>query len=493
MALFKARRKEIESFETELSLPAFRIDTNGFIMFEDASLGGACVLEVIPHIRTESITLEDPVFHNESTDRSENPEYEPSNNALYGNSRASVYPPWVNFLNALQAQDESDEPTHIQILAKKCHSDEWYTRMDYADYMAHKELDKTARTFKTAKTVRGALQGKRAADYLELLDAIKDKIDTIPSMERDIRNMAGYKVKYYLVISYTPSSEGWWLDGRDSDYYISDHASPFLAFSSSQDKLADKITEMIFSRRMKKSGMRENVGGQEDDFFWIESDRTAQIIATRLHKVMTNIRKWEKSHGENMSMPFHLEKLDGREAAALIRFFPNIMTPYWDKIWTLQSDQNDMLYDFNVRNAIQLGDVEALGDQDKLFEDIKANTVDVRHSDEDQEAFLARFKNMDFDEISDIHSEYDDKQWSPEKEEAAAARQKELEEARAQVDDVWDDFAGMFALNDELKDDEQIRDEFLQKYKKRGGGAILPDGKDKNKNKKALAKKKRRQ
>lgn len=480
MALFKARKKEIESYETEMALPAFRIDPNGFIMFEDASLGGACVLEVIPHVRTEAITLEDPMFHNESTDFTQNPTYEPSTNALFGNARHSVFPAWVNFLNSLQAQDDSDEPTHIQILAKKCHSDEWYTRIDYAAYQAHKELDPIARTFKTGKTVHNALRGKRAADYLALLDAIKEKTDNLATYERDVRNMAGYKTKFFLVISYTPSSEGWWMDGRDSDYYISDHASPFLTFASSQDKAVDKITDIIASRAAKKGNVRENVGGQEDDFFWIESDRTAQIIATRLHKVMNSIKKWEHDH-KGQDMPFHLEKMDGRETAALIRFFPNIMTHYWDKIWSLQSDQNDMLYNFDAQIAIELDDYSLLGDQSALFEDIKAGKVDMKHAKEEQEDFLARFKNKDFSDIGDIHSEYQDQFWSPEAEEERARQEAELAEARKQQDSVWSNFSDDIALADEYKDQNQKRDEFLARYKTRSAGSL---GTDRNKKRK---------
>lgn len=476
MSLFKARRKEVESYETEASLPAFRIDANGFIMFEDASLGGACVLEVIPHVRTESITLEDPMFHNESTDFKQNPTYEPSTNALFGNARHTVFPPWVSFLNSLQAQDDSDEPTHIQILAKKCHSDEWYTRIDYACYQAHKELDPVARAFETGKTVHNALRGKRAADYLSLLDAIKEKTDGLSPYERDVRNMAGYKTKFFMVVSYTPSSEGWWMDGRDSDYYISDHASPFLAFSSSQDKAVDRIVDMIASRNAKKNGTQEHVGGQEDDFFWIESDRTAQIIATRLHKVMNSIKKWEKDHPGD-DMPFHLEKLDGREAAALVRFFPNIMTPYWDRIWELQSDQNDMLYNFDVRSAIELGDYSMLGDQQALFEDIKSDSVDMLHGKDEQEAFLARFKNKDFSDIGDIHTEYKDQFWSPETEEAELIQREELAAARSQQSSIWSNFSDDLALADEYKDQDQKREEFLARYRTRSVGSLGDDGK----------------
>lgn len=475
MALFKAKTKDIEEYETEIALPSFKIDTNGFIMFDDPSLGGACVLEVFPHVSTEGITHEDPVYHNECTEFSTNPTYEPSTNALFANVRHRVYPGWVNFLNSLQALDESDEPTHLQILMKKCRADEWYTRMDYACYTAHKEFDAQAKAKMTARDPRKALLGARTQDYLDLLESVNDKIKNIPETSRDVRKMAGYKMKFYIIISYTPSSEGWWLDGRDSDYYISDHASPFLAFAGSQDKLVDRLTDMIFSRAMKKQSGSVPEGGQEDDFFWIESDRTAQILATRVHKMMTTVKKWNKEN-KNLPLTFHMKKLSDRETAALVRFFPNILTPYWDKIWSLQSDQNDMLYSFDVQHAIEMGDLSLL-DQDGLFDDIMAERVDMRHSKDEQEAFLAKFKDKNFDEIGDLRSDYDDRFWSPEKEEEDAIRAAELAEAQANAHNLWSDFSDMFALDETEQTQQQKRDEFLKQYKTRGRGTPLSENK----------------
>ena len=53
----------------------------------------------------------------------------------------------------------------------------------------------------------------------------------------------------YLVVSYTPSSEGWWFDGRDSDYYITDNDSATNLFQ--EDKWADRLASMF----MKRKGM----------------------------------------------------------------------------------------------------------------------------------------------------------------------------------------------------------------------------------------------
>lgn len=466
MGLFKARTKEVEEFETDMSLPAFTIDSNGFIMFEDQTLGGAAVFEVVPHIHTEAITHEDPVFHNESTMFYDNPAYESSNNALYGNSRHVTYPGWVNFLNCLQAQDEADEPTHIQILAKKCRTEEWYNKIDYAVYQAHKELDPLIYKRDHGRDPRKAMLGARADDYIMLLEHTQEVTNNIPQFASDIRKFASYKVKFYLVISYTPSSEGWWLDGRDSDYYVTDSSTSNILFSNNEDKLVDKVTNMLAAHMKSKNGNNDNVGGAEDDFFWIKADRTAQIIATRIRKMMNNIKKWNKNN-RNREMPFHLKQMDGRETAALIRFFPNILTPYWDKIWQLHSDQNDLLYSKDVERAIQTGDTSIV-DQHDLFQDIKDNSVDMRHSLAEQNEFLSRYKDKTYEEIGTLADDHDDMFWSPEQEELEAARAAAAEEYRSEANDLWGDFDASFALADELKTPAQKREEFLQKYKKQG-------------------------
>lgn len=471
MGLFKAKKKEIEAFETDMDLPAFRIDSNGFVMFNDRSLGGAAVFEVIPFIHTEAITHEDAVFHNQSTRFYDDPDYEPSNNAMFGNSRNVVYPGWVHFLNCLQASDDSDEPTHIQILAKKCRTPEWYNKIDYAVYNAHRDFDSLIRARDIGPDPHAALLGARADDYMALLEHTKEIIDELPESVTDIRKLASYKTKFYLIISYTPSSEGWWMDGRDSDYYISDSSGSNVLFAKNEDKLVDRVTKMIGNKRDRKAARssQANDNGAEDDFFWIETDRTAQVISTRIHKMMNNMKKWNMTH-HDLPIPFDLVQMDGRETAALIRFFPNILTPYWDKIWQLQSDQNEVLYGKDVERAISIGDTSII-DQHELFQAIKDNTVDMRHNQVEQLAFLQKYKNKDYDDIATLESDHDDLLWTPELEEAEMQRAKEAAEYRSEADELWHDLDDAFALAEDLKNPAQKREDFLKRYKTRSIGS----------------------
>lgn len=467
MGLFKAKRKDVESYETDMDLPAFKVDANGYIMFDDPTLGGAAVFEVIPHITTESITHEDSVFHNESTNFKKNPTYEPTNNMLFGDARNITYPGWVHFVNSLQPQDSVDEPTHIQILVKKCRSRDWDTRLDYAVLQTHKELDSLISQRDTTRDPRKALLAARADDYLSLLEYTKKTVDELSYYANDIRQIPSYMTKFYLVISYTPSSEGWWLDGRDSDYYISDTSAPMTLFKNNEDKFIDKVTSIIGKRLDKKNNADVNIGGAEDDFFWIEADRTAQVISTRINKIHRMISRWNENNPQT-PMPFHLKKMHNREVAALIRFFPNILTRYWDKIWNLQSDQNEVLYMKDVEKALKTHDLSFVEEASSLYSNIRDGHVDLRHSLAEQDDFLSKYKDKDFDDIGSIEGDHDDLFWSPEQEEKELARIKAAEEYQSEQEDLWAEFDASFALADELKTQSQRREEFLSKYKTRG-------------------------
>ena len=468
MGLFKAKEKNVDYYETEATLPEFSIDTNGFIMFNNRQLGGAAVLEVIPHVTTEGMTHEDPVFHNDSTDFEENPNYEPATGALFPDARFRVYPAWTWFLNSLLPHGLEDECTHIQILIKKCHANEWTTITDYAQYTAHKELDHQVK-LSGRVTRHQKLIATRTADYLKLIESFKKEVDELPPNMFDIRKLPAYKVKFYMIISYTPSSEGWWMDGRDSDYYVTNTSSPLSLFK--EDKSVDKAVGIL--SRFRKDDSIYDVGGQADDFFWIDTDRTAQILDTRLKKVLGAVNQWNKRE-PSRPMPFHFNVLKGREVAALIRFFPNILTPYWDKIWTLHANQDDVLVNIEARRAIDIGDTSFIENRDQLERDITRGTVDMRHTQQQQDEFLSRFREMDYDDVGNLQSDYDERFWSPEIEE----KRREMEEQRAlavnEDHDLWGDIDNTFAIADEYKTPEQKREEFLQKYRNRSGGSSLP-------------------
>ena len=463
---FFAKKKTIE-YETEASLPPFSIDANGFIMFDDTELGGAAVLEVIPGVRTEGMTHKDPADMTVSTD---DPSYIPSTDTLFGDRRKDVYAPWVAFLNMLQASGPADDPIHIQILVKKCLSDEWVTRLDYAAYELEKEhadllypASFSRRNRKDIKQQRKeALMQERARDYLDTLDYMRWEAN---ERERkgipDIRNIPSYSVKYYLVISYTPSSEGWWMDGRDSSYYVADNVSATNIFSA--DEMVENIADIIMNRRRRKEG--DPTEGNEEELFWIASDRTSQVLFTRMRKVEDFVRKWNKTH-TSMPMPFRLRRLsDDREAAAVIQFFPNLLTPYFDKIGSLRANRNDVLVDIDNRISIARNDGDALTAN---ADDIIRGDVRIRYSDAEKEAYLDQFRNMSASEVRNLSGDYDARTWTVEKYEArqkaAEIRREQLAEAR---DGIWGDVAGADLIEDEYKTDAQRRQEFLAQFKNR--------------------------
>lgn len=461
MALFKAKKKNVDEYETEASLPDFYIDTNGYVMFENATLGGADILEVIPHVPTEGWTHQDPVFHDTSTD---DDNYTPSTDRTWDDYRNVIVPGWVAFLNGLQETSGGDNAIHLQILAKKCRCDEWETRWDYAGVEARKEFGGLISDVRSGyvRNTRDKWIAARASEYIDLIDGWRNSVNRLSGNVFDVRKLPAYKTKFFIIISYTPSSEGWWLDGRDTDYYVRDNNSAMALFRD--DKAVDRVTSFLTHKQRKKQEREE--GGTIGDFFWIESDRTAQILYTRERKIMKIIDDWNRKN-KNCSMPFHLRKVDEREAAALIRFFPNILTPYWDKIWNLQVDTNDVLYRQKVRKALDLGDASFLDAENtkSLMESVAEDNVDLSHGDSQKESFLDRYKGKSFDEIGDVSNEYDDLSWTPEREEQRAEHISEMEVRKQANVDLWGDLDTSLVLDDEYKTAAQRREDFIKKYR----------------------------
>lgn len=459
MPLFRAKKKDIETFETERDLPAFSVDTNGFIMFNDPRLGGAAVLEVIPHVTTEGMTHEDPVFHDTSTDEKG---YEPSIDTLFGDVRREAIPAWVNFLNRLEPEGTGDSCIHIQIIAKKCRADEWETRADYAVYSAHKEwASELSRVSFNKKNKKEKFYASRVREYVKLLEELQEASYSVSENIFDVRRLPAYKTRFFLVISYTPSSEGWWLDGRDADYYVRDDKGPMNLFK--EDKSVERVTAFL-TRKLRKEQKQEE-GGSVNDFFWIESDRTAQVLYTRQKKVFRIINEWNNNHPYGEKMPFHLNLLDGREVAALICFYPNILTPYWDRIWSLDVDSNDMLFRQQVRTALDVGDTDFIERANRLTRDIAHDTVNVGHALGDRDDFLDKYRGRAYEEIGNVSDEYDEMNWSPEREFARKQRQQEIEYEQQKSRELWGDFDESLTIEDEFKTESQRREDFLKRYK----------------------------
>ena len=460
MGLFRAKKKDVEICETEMSLPSYHIDMNGYVIFDDTWLGGADVIEVIPHVPTEGFTHEDPVFHDTSTD---DEDYKPSTDHTWDDVRSTVMPAWVHFLNGLQQEYDGDSAIHLQVLVKKCRADEWNTRWDYACWNARNEFSGLFSNMRYGSpSVSERLRAAYASQYVQLMEEQREIIESQSQNSFDIRRLPAYKTRFFIVISYTPSSEGWWCDGRDTDYYVRDDTGAMSLFRD--DKAVEKIANLL-TRKQRKAQDAE-VGGEVSDFFWIETDKIAQVLYTREQKILRVMSEWNASN-PSKQMPFHLKKLADREVAALICFFPNILTPYWNMIWDLQANTNDVLYGQQVQRALDTGDVSIL-DADRtnaLMRGIASDNVNVGHNANDRDAFLARYRGKDFSEIGTVTDEYKSMNWSPEKEEEQRRLQEEARRARSDAGKLWGDIDDTYAISEKFKTDEQRRQEFLARYK----------------------------
>lgn len=485
MGLFK--RKVIE-YDTEASLPAFEVDANGFIIFKNRNLGGCGIFEITPCVTTESMTHTDSGMHEDVMSQEYLDAIMEFNgtvapNIQYDDARKTVYPAWIAFLNSLHPEGGDDDPIHTQILVKKVIDDEWKTRSEYERNETEKAF---ADTLYRREQARKASRGRRGRgrnrrnrrgndaciqarwnDYDNLLQGLTE-------VETAYEAPQAYKAKMYLVVSYTPSSEGWWFDGRDSDYYITDNDSATNLFQ--EDKWADRLASMF----MKRKGMSDTAGYSNtgatsaDEVFWVHSDMTAQIIETRMEQIEDGIGEYRMSH-RGTDYPFMLRRLEGVESAGLICMFPNIMSHYWDEMWDITSNIDDVLYRLQYDSAVRSGNADIIsgGKGRSGF-----TGRSVRLNDEEAEEFLRRFaaeirekggpKSARQEHIDDIN----------------VVSQKEIDMALGRVinqdtgqdnlslgqsmNDIWGDFGdGQLPDYGTEKTQEQKDEEFLSRFRNR--------------------------
>lgn len=485
MGLFK--RKVIE-YDTEASLPAFEVDANGFIIFKNKNLGGCGIFEVTPCVTTESMTHTDSGTHEDVLSQEYldaimefNNEYAP--NIQYDDARKTVYPAWIAFLNSLHPEGSEDDPIHAQILVKKVIEDEWTTRSDYERNETEKAFADTLYRRSQAAAPRRSGRRKQSSidsprndacikarwrDYDSLLQGLAE-VETAYEAPR------AYKAKMYLVISYTPSSEGWWFDGRDSDYYVTDNDSATNLFE--EDKWGDKLASIF----MKRKGISETAGYSgsgamsADDVFWVHSDMTAQIIETRMEQIEDGIAAYRMAH-RGVDYPFMLRRLEGLESAGLICMFPNIMTHYWDEMWDINTNVNDVLYRLQYNSAIRSGNADIISGGQGTSGFTWRN---VRMDDDEAEAFLKKF-------AEDIREKGGPKDARQEHiDDVNVVSQKEIDMALGRVapdqdtgqsnmslgqsmDDIWGDFGdGQLPDYGTEKTQEQKDEEFLSRFRNR--------------------------
>lgn len=404
MNVFKPKKKQVTVEETDTSLPPFRVDVNGFLMFLDEELGGCGIFEVIPAVWSAAWSYIDDY---RSGDMIDDNEMISSSGVQYADARRVIVPVWVAFLNSLLPKDSNTSQTHIQILGKKTRTDQdddysWRTMDDYLFSQTAKDIGN-----RKEYIMGNDCRRLRALDYFKMLGNYSIKSNQ-RSATFDIGHATSYETRWYIIVSYTPSSEGWWYDGRDSDYYMVedtlDLSHPLSMFSD--PRFVDRLTSRIMKRRKKKES--EHEVNTADDIFPLATDLTASVIQSRMRSIEMTYDRLAKRLAKSKThaaMPFYIRRLDGREVAATMAFFDDITTPYYEKALSqLQTNTNEVFMGMDADMAIISRDISYV---DQYNEDILRGTVDLETSDEDDEDFKKRFASAN-DAVFGPEDEHED-------------------------------------------------------------------------------------
>lgn len=395
MSVFKPKKK-IVTEETDSALPPFRIDVNGFLMFKDLELGGCGVFEVIPAVWAAAWSHIDDY---RSGDMIDDNEMIASSGVQYADARRVIVPVWVSFLNSLLPKDSNTAQTHIQILGKKTRTDSdpdysWRTYDDYLFSMAAKDINARKDYIMSNDAMR-----LRALDYFKMLGNYSIKSNQ-RSAVFDIGHATSYVTKWYIIVSYTPSSEGWWYDGRDSNYYMVEDAldlsHPLSMFSD--PRFVDKLTARIMKHRKQTPEVNT-----AEDIFPLATDLTASVIQTRMRAIESTYDRLARNLARSKTpaaMPFLLRRLSGRELAATIAFFEDVTTPYYDKaISQLHTNTNEVFMGMDANMAIISRDISYV---DRYDQDILRGTADLQTSEDEDQEFIGRFADATATVFSDI-------------------------------------------------------------------------------------------
>lgn len=455
MSVFKPRKKQIVTEETDTSLPQFRIDVNGFLMFLDEELGGCGVFEVTPAVWNAAWSHEDDYRAGESIDRTK---MVSSSGVQYADARRVIVPVWVAFLNSLLPKDNNTSQTHIQILGKKTRTDKeesynWTTCSDYVYAQTASAINDNKEYFMSDNNRR-----IRTRDYLMMLGRY-----ALRSHERsttfDPTHATAYETRWYIVVSYTPSSEGWWYDGRDSDYYMVEDAldlsHPLSMFSN--PKTLDQLTDMIMSRRQKKR-IKEEVN-TANDIFPLATDITASVIQSRMRSIERTYERLAKklaSGKKPLSMPFSLRRLTGRELAATIAFFDDVTTPYYEKAITqLQTNTNEVFMQMDADMAVLSRDISYV---ERYDDDILRGNVNLEANEAEAEDFKRRYANA-----ADVVFGREDEERPPVDPSDSGSMFSSLGfDPDEDINAMWEDMG--VGADDSGKTDDQL---FLERYGKR--------------------------
>lgn len=418
MGFFKKRT--IYEAETELALPGFTVDANGFIIFDNPALGGTGVFEVFPSCTSVGITRRDEINQKINVDKYG---YAPPLGVEYGDERAEAIPQWVDFLNSLIPSEEEDVDgtlpcTHIQILIKKY--DEGKYAITHGIESSISSIDSYFRENERARN-SNRLQ-KRANDYITLLENIERETNAAQGF--DFRKLNSFRTRMFVVVSYTPSSEGWWLTGRDEDYYMDDSNSPTALFE--QDKLVD-----FFTSRSKSK--EKDDAPDTDDLFLLEEEQTAAIINTRMNQMERKKESYERANGIDFPA-FRLSRLSPIEVGILVKFFPDLASPYIEKAKRLSIKEDSVIFDMKRKAAL------AAGKDLMSVQSAQGDSSMLLYDEEEMEEFLSAYKDPSV-KIADAVEEI-----TKRKETALETYSKEASNEQMFDDEQDDDFDDFMSL-----------------------------------------------
>lgn len=370
MSFFKPKEREV-AIETQEDLPKFHFDVNGFLMFDDPSLGGCGIYEVVPTIMTGAVTHRETFGSNAVDTKAKG--YTPSRAMeVVGDRRRDAVMQWVSFVNGLLPDDDAESQTHVQVILKKTHPSEWWDAYGHAIDNLHGHVGAPAPSL-------GRHGRAYRLSYEEMLDDLGKADMSDSGMPW---NGAAYDVLGYIVVSYTPSSEGWWLDGRDDDYYIRDSHDERTLFGV--DGMAERIGRSIERRRERQTERDES--NVADALFPIDEERIAQVLQTRMRKIERKMSAYSQRVG-NDALAFTIRRTHMVDNSMLMSFWNDPLTSYRYKVWNMHTDMADVITGMRNEEAAASGDVSLLSGHDA--------------TDGEMSSFLDRFVGKEASEVVD--------------------------------------------------------------------------------------------
>jgi hypothetical protein len=403
--LFGREFKNYVYKETQDSLPAFSIDENAFIMFDDKRLGGAGIFEVYGFAATEQYTWKNAttfrqsqMIGNEAQAKADKVDTDDQIARAYafGDDRHRILIWWTRLLNTLCPADPEQDMIPIQIMVR------------YFPYrtVGSSALEVARERIDSMPPARNSLSARLREEYLDLV---------LGSSDMDKRYGIGkppaaMDTHYYIVVPYTPSSEesGIFEEGRDSDYYARGVSGADNVFV--QDKTVETIGKAadFFNRIFHRDPHNE------EDYLpismgQIDEDETARVIMTRMNIIQSSLYEFgNPKEGEERHMPpFVLRRItDPKETGVIMHYFDD---PFCDDAMDMLSyraDIDDAIYDASIDLAVRGGIGSVV--EDGSIEAIMTGTYSVEDNMETADEIIERYKAGQLD----FSYDQDDQAWS---------------------------------------------------------------------------------